>query len=31
MIEYPVPALQVSALRPYWCELLVIYRCGEAR
>src|SRR4051812_45791416 len=22
MIEYPVPALQVSALRPYWRKLL---------
>jgi hypothetical protein len=26
MIEYPVSALQVSALRPYWRKLLVEHK-----
>src|SRR4051812_20139844 len=31
MIEYPVPALQVSALRPYWRKLLAqaLLQCSE--
>src|SRR5215210_6622105 len=31
MIEYPVPALQVSALRPYWCGLLEMLRSAAER